>query len=141
MWEVLVEIWMILLVAAVLGMAIGYIFSNILSTSKIELLEEENWQLKEDLRKYRSSLSHLETELAQAKQSNSKSAKNKSSEKMNSYEAEIKSLKAELASVNEQKAGGTTHQDFLKLKERHQDLLAERERLLDQLDRAGVSNS
>jgi len=67
MWEVLAEIWFILLVSALIGMAIGYIISNILSTSKIELLEEDNWQLQEDLRKYRSSVSQLESELSEAK--------------------------------------------------------------------------
>jgi len=136
MWEVIIEVWAILLVSAVIGMAIGYILSNILSTSKIELLEEENWQLKEDLRKYRSSVSQLEASLQSQSVGLNQDDENAQATKAK-YAAELKALKSEIAQLKSSADESEQQSKLLNLQERNQDLLSEREKLIAKLEALG----
>ena len=133
MWEVIAEIWFILLVSALIGLAMGYIISNIISTSKIEMLEEENWQLKEDLRKYRNSVSLLETEIKHIKDSDYLTNNSVSASAIQEYTTEIEKLKSQIE-VLKNESGSDIHQRYVKLQESHQDLLSEREKLMVKLD-------
>ncbi|GEM_PF-4861218 len=133
MWEVFAEIWFILLVSALIGLAIGYIISSIFSTSKIEMLEEENWQLKEDLRKYRNSVSLLETEIKHIKDSDYLTNNSVSASAIKEYTTEIEKLKSKIE-VLKNESSSEIHQRYAELQESHQDLLSEREKLLVKLD-------
>lgn len=135
MWEVIIEVWGILLVSALIGMAIGYILSNILSTSKIELLEEENWQLKEDLRKYRSSVRQLEASVQNQKAGQSLDDENAQVAKAK-YASEISDLKSEIAELK-RNPKSDQRSELLKLQERNQELLSEREKLIAKLEALG----
>jgi len=136
MWEVIIEVWAILLVSAVIGMAIGYILSNILSTSKIEMLEEENWQLKEDLRKYRNSVTQLETSLQNQTQG-SAHGDEKAKAAQAKYQAKIESLKSEISELKNRYASSDAPTNLMELQERNQALLSEREKLIAQLEALG----
>lgn len=141
MLQVVLQTIFFLCIASVIGAAIGYIFSSIISTSKLELLEEDNERMREDLRRYRSSYSKLETELSDSKYKLSR-ASSVEQEDVEAYQREIGQLKMDLEILRQASQQKTdenqvgVQEKYDALKERYHELLQERERLIDQLDRA-----